>query len=273
MNLFEAVILGIVQGLTEFLPISSTAHLRIIPAFVGWDDPGAAFTAVTQIGTLIAVFVYFAKDIVSLSTAWWKSTIVLRPFETQDSRMAWWILFGTIPIGVLGLLFKDFIETDFRSLSVIAYSLIALALLLAAAEKVGKRKRRLETMTVLDTQLIGLAQAVALIPGASRSGTTITAGLFLNLNREDAARFSFLLSIPAITLSGLYQLYKLRDGLAGEFGIALLVAVVVSGIVGYLSIGFLLRYLRSHSTWLFIIYRIALGVIILLMISLDIVQP
>jgi undecaprenyl-diphosphatase len=273
MNLFEAVVLGIVQGLTEFLPISSTAHLRIIPAFIGWNDPGAAFTAVTQIGTLIAVFVYFGKDILSLSQAWFKSVVAVRPFETHESSMAWWILFGTISIGIFGLLFKDFIESDFRSLTVIAISLIALAILLAVAEKVGKRTRRIEKMSLKDTQLIGFAQALALIPGASRSGTTITAGLFLNMNREDAARFSFLLSIPAIALSGLYQLYKLRDGLAGEFGIALLVAVVVSGIVGYLSIGFLLRYLRSHSTWLFIIYRIALGAIILIMISFDIVQP
>jgi undecaprenyl-diphosphatase len=273
MNLFEAVVLGIIQGLTEFLPISSTAHLRIIPAFVGWEDPGAAFTAVTQIGTLIAVFAYFRKDILLLSQAFIRSVISLRPYESQESRMAWWILFGTLPIGILGLLFKSLIETEFRSLTVIAVALIVLALLLAIAEKTGKRNRSIEKMKFLDTQLIGLAQALALIPGASRSGTTITAGLFLNIEREDAARFSFLLSIPAITLSGLYQLYKLRDTLAGEPGIALLVAVVVSCIVGYLTIGSLLRYLRSHSTWIFIIYRIALGVGILVMISLEFVQP
>ncbi|MBE0645095.1 MAG: undecaprenyl-diphosphate phosphatase [Bacteroidetes bacterium] len=273
MNLLEAIVLGIVQGLTEFLPVSSTAHLRIVPAFLGWNDPGAAFTAVTQIGTLIAVFVYFWKDIVSLFTAFLRSVVALKPFGTKESSMAWWILFGTIPIGIFGLLFKDLIETEFRSLTVIALSLIILALLLTLAEKVGKRRRTLSQMTLLDTQLIGLAQAVALIPGASRSGTTITAGLLLDLNREDAARFSFLLSIPAITLSGLYQLYQLRSLLAGELGAALLVAVVVSGVVGYLSIGFLLRYLRSHSTWLFIIYRIILGAGILLMISMDFVKP
>ncbi len=273
MSLFEAIVLGIVQGLTEFLPVSSTAHLRIVPALLGWNDPGAAFTAVTQIGTLIAVFVYFRKDIGTLSAAFLRSVRAFQPFESQESRMAWWILFGTIPIGVFGLLFKDVIETDFRSLTVIALSLIVLALLLMIAEKAGKRRRALTEMNLLDTQIIGLAQALALIPGASRSGTTITAGLFLNLNREDAARFSFLLSIPAITLSGLYQLYQLRSMLAGEFGAALLVAVLVSGIVGYLSIGFLLRYLRTHSTWLFIIYRIILGTGILLMISMDFVQP
>lgn len=273
MSLLEAVVLGIVQGLTEFIPISSTAHLRIVPAFLGWEDPGAAFTAVTQIGTLIAVFVYFHRDIATLSAAFFRSVLAMKPFQSSDSRMAWWILFGTIPIGVFGLLFKDMIETDFRSLYVIAFSLIGLALLLLVAERLGRRNRNMDGMRFSDTQLIGLAQALALIPGASRSGTTITAGLLLNLRREDAARFSFLLSIPAITLSGLYQLYQLRDSLAGEFGIALLVAVVVSGIVGYVSIAFLLRYLRNHSTGLFIGYRIVLGIFILVMISLHHLQP
>lgn len=273
MDILEAIVLGIVQGLTEFLPISSTAHLRIVPAFLGWEDPGAAFTAVTQIGTLIAVFVYFRSDIVSLSRAFILSLLERNPYATKDSRMAWWILFGTIPIGVFGLLFKDLIETEFRSLYVISASLIVLALLLLLSEKLGKRDRKLTDLRFLDTILIGVAQALALIPGASRSGTTITAGLLLNLDREDAARFSFLLSIPAITLSGLYQLYQLRDILAGDFGVALLVAVVVSGIVGYLSIEFLLRYLRSHSTGLFIVYRIVLGVAILIMISFQFVQP
>jgi undecaprenyl-diphosphatase len=273
MNLFEAVVLGIVQGLTEFLPISSTAHLRIVPALLGWDDPGAAFTAVTQIGTLVAVFVYFRRDISTLGIAFARSIMHLRPFETADARMAWWIMFGTIPIGIFGLLFKDMIETDLRSLHVIAASLIILALVLAAAERYGTRRRDISTMKITDTQLIGLAQALALIPGASRSGTTITAGLFLHLNREDAARFSFLLSIPAITLSGMYQLFQLRDNLAGDFGIALLVAVVVSGIVGYLSIEFLLRYLRTHSTALFIVYRLALGVAIYVLLAIDFIQP
>ncbi len=271
MNLIEAVVLGIVQGLTEFIPISSTAHLRIVPAFLGWSDPGAAFTAVSQIGTLLAVFVYFWKDIVSLTRAFLRSLVVMKPNDTHESRIAWWILFGTVPIGLFGLLFKDLIESEFRSLFVIAMSLILLALLLAIAERIGKRQRSLDGITLLDALWIGLAQAAALIPGASRSGTTITAGLFLNITREDAARFSFLLSVPAITLSGLYQLYQLRAALAGELGIALFVTVAASGIVGYLSIGFLLRYLRSHSTWLFIGYRIALGIIILIMISLNII--
>ncbi|PLX32494.1 MAG: undecaprenyl-diphosphatase [Ignavibacteria bacterium] len=273
MSLIEAIILGIVQGLTEFLPISSTAHLRIVPALLGWEDPGAAFTAVTQIGTLAAVFIYFWRDIVSLAGAFTRSILHLRPFETAEAKMAWLICFGTIPIGILGLLFKDAIETSFRSLYVISGSLIVLALILAAAERAGKRVRDMRSLRILDTQLIGLAQALALIPGASRSGTTITAGLFLHMHREDAARFSFLLSIPAITLSGLYQLYELRDQLAGDFGMALLVAVVVSGVVGYLSIEFLLRYLRSHSTWLFIGYRIVVGAAILILVFFGFLQP
>lgn len=273
MGMFEAIVLGIVQGLTEYLPVSSTAHLRIVPALLGWPDPGAAFTAVTQIGTLIAVFVYFRRDIGSLSAAFGRSLVTLKPFETAESRMAWWILFGTIPIGVFGLLFKDMIESDFRSLHVIAGSLIFLALLLLLAERVGKRRRDMRDMRMLDVLLIGVAQAVALIPGSSRSGTTITAGLLLDLRREDAARFSFLLSVPAITLSGLYQLYQMREALAGELGLALLVATAAAGVVGYLSIEFLLRFLRTHSTGVFIGYRIALGTVILILISLQLVQP
>ena len=273
MSLLEAIVLGVVQGLTEFLPISSTAHLRIVPALFGWEDPGAAFTAVTQIGTLAAVFVFFRRDIASLSRAFLRSLLRLRPFETAESKMAWLICFGTIPIGVFGLLFKDVIETSFRSLYVISASLIILAVILAIAERAGKRVREMKSLSILDTQIIGLAQALALIPGASRSGTTITAGLFLHMRREDAARFSFLLSIPAITLSGLYQLYQLRDSLAGDLGVALIVAVIVSGIVGYLTIEFLLRYLRSHSTWLFIGYRIVIGATILILIFTGILQP
>ncbi len=270
MSLLEAIVLGIVQGLTEFLPISSTAHLRIVPALLGWTDPGAGFTAITQIGTLAAVFIYFRRDIAVLGRAFVLSLVHMRPFENDDARMAWWIMFGTIPIGIFGLLFKDVIETDFRSLHVIAGSLIVLALLLAGAERYGKRQREISSMRLWDTQIIGLAQALALIPGASRSGTTITAGLFMHLKREDAARFSFLLSIPAITLSGVYQLYQLRDQLLGDLGVALVVAVAVSAVVGYLSIAFLLQYLRTHSTMLFIIYRIALGSLILILLAFDV---
>jgi undecaprenyl-diphosphatase len=273
MDFFQAIILGIVQGLTEFIPISSTAHLRIVPALFGWPDPGAAFTAVTQIGTLVAVLLYFRTDIRALSGAFVTGLRIRKPFAETQSRMSWFILFGTVPIIVFGLLFKDMIETEFRSLWVISGSLIVLALLLAGAEYLGRRARSVSDLSALDIQLIGLAQALALIPGASRSGTTITAGLFLNLKREDAARFSFLLSIPAISLSGVYQLYQLRELLAGDLGMHLLVATVVSGVVGYASIEFLLRFLRNHSTTVFIIYRIALGLLLIIMLSTQVIQP
>jgi undecaprenyl-diphosphatase len=274
MTVFEAIVLGIVQGLTEFLPVSSTAHLRIIPALLGWDDPGAAFSAVTQIGTLVSVLIYFRNDISKMSGAFFSSLKTRKIFESEDSRLAWYIIFGTIPIAILGLLLKDFIEDEFRSLYVIAASLIGLAIILVFAERSSKRNRDLKSMNFLETQIVGLAQAVALIPGSSRSGTTITAGLFLNLSRESAARFSFLLSIPAIGLSGVYQLYKLKDAiLAGEIGLPLLIATVVSGIVGFVSIDFLLKFLRSHSTYLFIVYRIIIGIVIIALLELQIILP
>lgn len=273
MSLLEAVVLGIVQGLTEFLPVSSTAHLRIIPALFGWDDPGAPFTAVTQIGTLIAVLVYFRADILRLGAAFLRSLARRDPFGTPDAKQAWWILFATLPIAICGLLFKDLIETGFRSLYVISGSLIFFSILLSIAERVSTRARDAGSIGLLDTQVIGLAQAVALIPGASRSGTTITAGLFLNLTRETAASFSFLLSIPTVALNRFYQLYKLRHTLTTDFGVSLLVAVAVSGIVGFLSIAFLLRYLRSHSTSVFVVYRIALALIILALLQADILAP
>lgn len=273
MSIIEAIVLGTVQGLTEFLPVSSTAHLRVVPALLGWQDPGAPFTAVTQIGTLAAVLVAFRADLVRLLTAGVRETLRGRPFGSRDSSMAWWIVFGTIPIAVCGLVFKDLIETTFRSLYVISASLVILSLLLVAAERVSKRVRGEAELTLLDTLLIGVAQAVALIPGASRSGTTITAGLFLNMKRESAAAFSFLLSVPAVALSGVYQLYKLRDTLVSEFGVALLVATVVSGVVGFLAIEFLLRYLRTHSTYVFVVYRIVLAGVLLALLSAGIVQP
>jgi undecaprenyl-diphosphatase len=266
MSLLEAVVLGVLQGLTEFLPVSSTAHLRIVPALVGWADPGAAFTAVTQFGTLVAVLVYFRRDILRYTRSFLRCLLVRKPFAEHDARLAWWMLLGTIPIIVCGLAFKDFIETSFRSLYVIAGALLAVSLLLIAAERWSSRRRDAATLNLADALLIGMAQACALIPGVSRSGATITAGMFRQLNRAAAAEFSFLLSIPAVALSGFYQLYKLRAVLTSGFGLDLLVATVVAGIVGYLSIEFLLRYLRSHSMYLFILYRVALGLAILAML-------
>ncbi len=273
MTTFQAIIYGIIQGLTEFLPISSTAHIRIVPAFFGWADPGAGFTAITQIGTLIAVLVYFRHDILRMTRAGIVSAIHLRPMETPDSRMAWYIGIGTIPIVIAGLAFKTAIETTLRSLYVISATLIILALVLWLAEVVSKRRRRAADATLRDALLIGIGQACALIPGVSRSGITITTGLFMHFTREDAARFSFLLSIPSVLLSGVYQLWSLRHELGSGLGIDLVIAVIVSGIVGYASIEFLLRYLRTRSSAIFIIYRIALGIVILILLGRGILHP
>lgn len=270
MDLIQSLVIGIVQGLTEFLPISSTAHVRIIPSLLGWNDPGAAVTAVTQLGTLAAVLVYFRNDLLSLMLAGTRSVAQFNRRDEWDEatvrqvKLAWFIVLGTLPIGVLGLLFKHQIENDLRSLAIIGWSLIGLAVLLALAEVVAKHRRKIEDMNFIDTQVIGFAQAVALIPGSSRSGVTITAGLFLGLSRESAARFSFLLSVPAILASGLLELKDLlQHGIGDEGLFNLIVATVVAGIVGYLSIAFLIRWLQTRSTLIFIVYRIALGILIL----------
>ncbi len=255
--------LGIAQGLTEFLPISSTAHLRIVPAFAGWEDPGALFTAVIQLGTMVAVVIYFWRDLVRIVRTWLSS---LRRPELRgelDARMGWYVIIATIPIGVVGLAFNDQIETGARNLYLIGTVLIVAGLILAAADHVGKRVRDVDAVNRTDAVWVGLAQALALIPGTSRSGATITAGLFLGLKREAAARFSFLLSIPAIVLSGLYGLTELVTGDDNvSFG-ALALATVVAFVFGYVSIAFLLRWLASHSMMIFVIYRLVLGVIVL----------
>lgn len=276
MNLFEAVILGIVQGLTEFLPISSTAHLRIIPALAGWKDPGAAFTAIVQIGTLAAVLIYFFRDITAIVREVVAGILKGRPLGTTEAKMGWMIAAGTIPIVIFGLLFKNEIETSLRSLYWISGALIGLALLLTIAEKrmknrlsQGVRMKSMENIGWKDALMIGLIQSIALIPGSSRSGVTITGGLFLNLSRETAARFSFLLSLPSVLAAGVFQLYKSWDIIISSPDnlIAIIVATIVSGIVGYASIAFLLNYLKSHTTSIFIIYRLLLGSGILLMLA------
>lgn len=282
MDLLQALILGIVQGLTEFLPISSTAHLRIVPALFGWPDPGAAFTAVIQIGTLVAVLAYFRADIVKIAKAWSVGILERRPFATLEARLGWMMIVATVPIVVCGLLFEDWIENQFRSLYVVAAAMIGLAVVLAAAEALLKRRQRvgipqkqLEDVNWTDSVVTGLAQALALVPGSSRSGTTITACLFLGLARDTAARFSFLLSLPAILAAGLYQLLKEREALfsSSDDTLALLVSTVASGIVGYWSIAFLLRYLKTHSTYLFIVYRLLVGGLILAALSRGMLQP
>jgi undecaprenyl-diphosphatase len=261
MDAFQAIVLGLVQGLTEFLPISSSGHLRIVPAFFGWDDPGAAFTAVIQLGTMAAVLLYFRRDLWRIAVAWLRS---LRDPEARgdlDARMGWYIILGTIPIGILGLVFKDPIETKFRNLELIGTTLIVFGLVMLAAEAVSRRDRQLREITRRDGLVIGLAQALALVPGVSRSGATISAGLLLNFDRAAAARYSFLLSVPAVVLSGLFELRHAGEGNLPIGATAL--ATVLAFVTGYASIAFLLRYLARHSIAVFVGYRVVLGVIVL----------
>ena len=264
MNWFQALVLGVVQGLTEFLPISSTAHLRVVPHFLGWEDPGIAVSAVIQLGTLLAVFAYFAGDIRRLVVAALDGLRHRDLSRTPECRMAWAIIPGTVPIAVLGLGFKDFFETDARSLYLIAGALIVLALLLLLAEWLGRRARAMQEIGFWRIQVIGLCQALALIPGCSRSGSTIMGGLFVGLKREDAAHFSFLLGLPAIGASGLLEFLDLLEGgLAGEGLLNIGIAVLAAAVSGYWSIGFLLRFLQRHGTYAFVAYRILLGAVIL----------
>ncbi len=260
MDLIQAVVLGIVQGLTEFLPISSTAHLRIIPYLLDWQDPGTEFSAVIQLGTLMAVMLYFWNEIVSLSRAAMVSLWNRNLFETTDSKLAWSIAAGTIPVVVIGLGFKDIIKTDARELWLVGNALIILAIGLYAAERLSKSNRQIGQLNFLQIQLIGIIQALALIPGCSRSGSTIMGGLIVGLKREEAARFSFLLGIPAIFGSGMYELSELlKSGINSRDYLNLIVGIFASFVVGYFSIEFLLRFLRMHGTLVFVIYRIVLG--------------
>jgi len=259
MSLLEAIVLGLLQGLTEFLPISSTAHLRVVPALLGWSDPGASFTAVTQLGTLLAVLVFFRSDLARLATSTW-TALRTRDFSGHDFRLAAGIVVGTVPIGVCGLLFRKAIKSELRALWVVAAALVILAIVLFAAERLATHARDWSALRFSDAVWIGLAQALALIPGASRSGTTLTAGLFLGLKREVAARFSFLLSIPAVAAAGLLELKDVaRDGLDGGLLVPTLLATVVAFVSGYAAIAFLIRFLGTRSTLVFVVYRIALG--------------
>lgn len=273
MSLVQAIVLGLVQGLTEFLPISSTAHLRIVPALLGWDDPGAAYSAVIQLGTVAAVLAYFAKDIVALTRAFVAGLRARAPLGTEDSRLAWFVGLGTIPISVIGLLFKHQIKTSLRSLYVIAASLIVLAVVLFIVERVAKHRRTLAEMTLRDGLAIGFWQALALIPGSSRSGTTITGGLSLGFNREAAARYSFLLSIPATTLAGLLELKDLFEATTRPSTSALVVGTVVSFVAGLAAISGLLRFVRTRSMLVFVVYRIALGLLLLGLLQANVLQP
>ena len=266
VSAFQAIVLGIVQGLTEFLPISSTAHLRIIPAFLGWDDPGAAFTAVIQLGTMAAVVLHFRSDLWRIATTWLRSLREKSLRGNLDARLGWYIGLGTIPIVIVGYLLRDQIETGGRNLSLIGIAMIVGGLGLWLAELVGRRRRSLDQINATDAAVIGGAQTLALIPGFSRSGSTIGAGLFRNFDRVSAARYSFLLSVPAVVLSGLFEARKIGD--PGGAGIGpTIIATVLAFIVGYWSISFLLRYLSRKSLGIFIVYRIVMGALVLVLFA------
>jgi undecaprenyl-diphosphatase len=274
MTAIQAIILGLVQGFTEFLPISSIAHLRVIPALLGWPDPGAAFSAVIQLGTLAAVLAYFGRDLGVMTRAVLQGIFDGRPWKKQEARLAWFILLGTLPIGVCGVVFKRHIEGEFRSLYVISASLIVLGILLWVAEKTATFRRDVGQVGFVDSQAIGLAQALSLIPGSSRSGTTMTAAMFLGLTREAAARFSFILGIPAIAAAGLFELRDLlRPGVSGAGIPALVIGILTSAVSGYLAIDLLLRYLRTRTTHIFVWYRIGLGLLLLGLLASGVLAP
>lgn len=269
MHLLEALFLGIVQGLTEFLPISSSAHLRIVGTFMGsGEDPGAAFTAITQIGTEAAVVVFFWRDIVRIIGQWFRSLTGAVPRNDPDARMGWLIILGSIPIVVLGLLFQDAIETVFRSMWVIAIMLIVFGVLLGIADRVGAKKRALGDITYPHGIAYGAAQALALIPGVSRSGGTITMGLFLGYERAAAARYAFLLAIPAVFGSGFYQLFKSWDEPNQYFSLPeTLAATGIAFVVALGVIAFFMSWISKRSFLPFVIYRVLLGGVLLVLLA------
>ncbi len=276
MNVLQAVILGIIQGLTEFLPVSSTGHLTVAGKMMGvisaeHPERWTSFIAVIQLGTLLAVLIYFRNDLINIIRDFLSDNLIQRKKyseQTVNSRLGWLIIIGSIPVVIIGLGFKDYIEGAFtKNLYVISISLILFGLLLAFSEKVGKFKKDLKDITWKDALLIGVFQSFALIPGSSRSGTTITGGLFSGLKRDVAARFSFLLGIPAILGSGLLEFYQSLEYLNSDSAVNLFVATLVSAISGYFAIDFLIKYLKNHSTRVFVSYRVAIAILILYLIT------
>jgi undecaprenyl-diphosphatase len=269
MSWLQVVVLAVLQGLTEFLPVSSSGHLAIASQLFFDDDAGASFTAVTQLGTELAVLVYFAGDIRRILIAWFGG---LRDSarRTSDYWLGWWVIIGTIPICVLGLLFKDQIRGGVRNLWIVAIALIAFSAVIAAAEYYGKQNRTVEQLTWKDSVIVGLAQCMALVPGVSRSGATISAGLFLGQNREVAARFGFLLAIPAVLASGLFSLpdafAPVTEGMSAT-GPQLLVSVVIAFVVGYAAVAWFLKFLVRHGMYWFVAYRVLLGVVVLILLG------
>jgi undecaprenyl-diphosphatase len=270
MSIIEAIVLGLVQGLTEFIPVSSTAHLEIVPVVLGWGDPGAAFSAVIQFGTWIAALIYFSGDIIRLIGGFFHGLATRRIMEDTDSREGWLVILGSLPIAVLGLLFKKHIESTLRSLWIVTAMVIIVAILLLVAEAWASKRqlRSFEQLNVKDALAVGFGQCLALIPGSSRSGSTIMAALFRSIDRPTAARYSFLLSLPAVGAAGFLELFKERHHLAVIGWTPVIVGIAVAFVSGFASIWFLINYLKHHTTGVFIYYRFALGaVMIALLVS------
>jgi undecaprenyl-diphosphatase len=273
-EILKAIVLGVIQGLTEYLPISSTAHLRIIPSLFGWHDIGAAYTAVIQLGTMVALILYFRTDIIRILVSFVKAFRSKDWMKNNDSRLLLQILAGSVPIVILGYLFKGFIRNEFRNIYFISVAIIFFSLVIYVSERWAKQILTMDKLVFKDAVLIGFFQSLALIPGASRSGITIAGGFFRDLKRADAARFSFLLSIPAVLLSGVYELYSERALLFNyQSGVlSLILATVVSGVVGYLSIWFMLTYLKTHTLGIFILYRVIFAIAVLMLLYFNIIS-
>ncbi|MEU9994487.1 undecaprenyl-diphosphate phosphatase [Streptomyces sp. NPDC048370] len=284
MSWFESFILGLVQGLTEFLPISSSAHLRLTAAFAGWEDPGAAFTAITQIGTEAAVLIYFRKDIARIVSAWFRSLRDKSMRSDHDAQMGWLVIVGSIPIGVLGVTLKDHIEGPFRDLRLIATTLIVMGIVLGIADRLAARdetggrhrvvreRKTLKELGVRDGLIFGFCQAMALIPGVSRSGATISGGLLMGYTREAAARYSFLLAIPAVLASGLFELKDATEGGHVSWGPTVFATIIAFG-VGYAVIAWFMKFITTKSFMPFVIYRIALGILLFILVGTDALSP
>ena len=271
VDFLQAVVLGILQGLTEFLPISSSAHLRIFPELFGWGDPGAAFTAVVQIGTELAVLLYFRKDIWRIASMWLRSLVRAEYRGHLDARMGWFIILGSLPIVVIGIALKDVIEEDFRSLWIIGAMLIVMGIVLGIADRIGSTDKTLKQLTLRDALLMGFAQALALIPGVSRSGATLSMGRFLGYDRETATRYAFLLAIPAVIGAGLFELKEIPHG-DNLYGWGpTIAATVVSFVVGYAAIAWLLKFVTTHSYTPFVLYRIGLGSLVLVLVAAGVI--
>ncbi|MGA8850432.1 MAG: undecaprenyl-diphosphate phosphatase [Aeromicrobium sp.] len=266
----RAVVLGIVQGLTEFIPISSSAHLAIVPKLLGWEDPGAAYTAVVQIGTELAVLLYFWHDIWTIGSGWVRGVFSKEARRAPEWRMGWFIIIGSLPIVILGLLLQDLIDREFRNLWVIGTTLIVLGLVLGLAEKFGRKVKPLDQLNARDAVLLGVAQAGALVPGVSRSGATISMGLFLGYERAVATRYAFLLAIPAVVGAGVYKLKDIGGDNAYGWG-PTVVGTVVSFVVGLAVIHWILKYVSTHSYAPFVAYRVGLGALVLILVGAGVI--